>query len=313
MKERINVLCATDEHYAAYCGVMLTSLLENNKNNFISIYIVGDSLSNEIIDRFKTLTESYNADIQIIPPPSSMFADCPIREGDYVSTATYYRIACGDILPDSVNRLIYLDCDILVNTDLNDLWNYDLGEAPCGAVIDSYHYDSQNRLKLNSTYFNAGVLLINVDYFRKNNVIQQCFNVLQENPDRIKMHDQDLLNIVIGDKVKLLPVRFNMLSAFLRTDHCGQPISEKMQDEIIAAVQRPQDLIIHFEYFPKPWQKGAMIQHPFAELWDSYRVKSLWKNSTKIYKAPLKIKARNCIMYILWFFKIKKKPKYYLI
>lgn len=310
--KKINILCATDENYAAYCGVMLTSLLENNRNNFISIYIIGDSLSDESKKKYVSLQDYYHTEIHIITPPVNLFNECPIRKGDHVSIATYYRIALGEFLPKNIKKIIYLDCDILVNTDLSVLWNFSLEESPCGAVIDSYCYDNQQRLKIDSTYFNAGVLLIDVEKFREDCIMQKCFDILQKDPDRIKLHDQDMLNIVIGNKVKLLPVRFNMLSAFLLTEHCGQPMSRELHNEIVSTIRDSSKLIIHFEAFPKPWQKGYMIEHPFAKLWNKYRLQSMWKGA-KIIDAPLKTKIRSNIMSLLWTLGIKKRPKYYLI
>ena len=307
----INILCATDENYAAYCGIMLTSLFENNKNNSLEIFLLADQLSVNSKDKFRQLSDKYKTTINLITPSSDLYSNFPVRPGDHVTKAAYYRISCGELLPEEIKKVIYLDCDIIVNSDLKDLWEISLESNLFGAVIDSYFFQAKDRLNLNS-YFNSGVLVIDVDKFRKENINSKCLETLREDPEKIKMHDQDLLNIVAQNRVFQLSPRFNMMSAFLRKEHLTTYFSVSMQNKVRSYSNQPESLILHYEYFPKPWQKGALIPHPFEHVWNKYKNLSLWNDSVKITYAPLKKRLTNAIIRFLWTVKIKHKPQYYI-
>lgn len=112
VSESINILCTPDNNYVPYCGIMLTSLLENNKDASFSIYIISDNLSDENKIALKKLIQLYRCNIIFIPINKELFKQCPIREGDHVSIAAYYRIFAPKLLPENINKIIYLDCDI---------------------------------------------------------------------------------------------------------------------------------------------------------------------------------------------------------
>ena len=313
MNQQINILCACDENYAAYCGIMLTSLLEHNRGNYIVIYIFVSELSTKSIERFNSLKELFDCEINMIEPDKSVFDGCVMRDGDHVSLATYYRLVCGNILPEHVKKIIYLDCDVIVNTDLNELWCVDLGNNVCGGVTDAFYIEASGRLRIDTKYFNAGMLLIDVEAFRRLDVSGKCFKLLRDDPERIKFHDQDLLNIVVGDRVKRLPLRWNMLTAFLRTDHAEQYIAPEMEEEIAEEAVRPERLIIHYEYLPKPWQPWVMVRHPFYDLWHQVRRRSLWADAPLDRKVPFSRKLRIIALNIMWRLGIKRRPQYYII
>ena len=125
MKERYNILCATDDNYVPYCGIMLTSLFENNKELKLYIYILAEHLSDRSRNEFATLARNYNQKIEIITVNNDTLKDCPIRIGDYVSIATYYRLLAPILLPSEIDKVLYLDCDIIINDNISELYNED--------------------------------------------------------------------------------------------------------------------------------------------------------------------------------------------
>ncbi|MCM1337465.1 MAG: glycosyltransferase family 8 protein [Candidatus Amulumruptor caecigallinarius] len=292
---------------------MLTSLLESNRQNQIAVYLLTDGLSGATQNRFRLLSDTYGCEISLITPSQNVFRHCIVRDGDHVTTAAYYRVACAELLPNYVERVIYLDCDIIVNTDLRELWDTPLDGAFCGVVTDSFYVEGSERLGISTSYFNSGMMLIDVEAFRRQDVARKCFKLMREEPERIKFHDQDLLNIVVGDKVKRLPLRWNMLTAFLRTDHAEQYIAPEMEAEIAAEAAHPERLIIHYEYLPKPWQPWVMIRHPFYNLWHEVRHRSLWADAPIDRKVPLSLKLRILTLNALWSIGLKKRPQYYIV
>lgn len=310
----MNVLCATDDNYAPYCGIMLTSLLENNKDRHINIFVIASRISTKNQNRIYELVKRYNCTIQIVEPDLSLFSNCPIKEGDHVSLATYYRFLCGTLLPSDVHRILYLDCDIIVNTDLRDLYEMDLDTNIAAACIDSYSSHHRKRLSLGCEYVCAGVMLLDIDLFRADDIEHHCFEIVKEKYEQLLYHDQDVLNIVIGNRIKHISPKYNMMSAFLRKEKADLEMRKEFAKQIIETLEKEGDnLIIHYEYLPKPWQKWVMMPHPFTKLWYRYRKRSPWPDAPIDRKAPLKLKLNVLLLRLLWNVGIKKRPDYYLV
>lgn len=308
-KEKINILCSTDNNYAAYCGITLTTLYENNRNNDITVYLLTDGLNDNEVQKFRQFEQRYNTTVHIITVQREDFKHCPIREGDHVSLATYYRIVCTDLLPETIDKILYLDCDIMVKCDLSPLWNTDVTGKAMGVVVDGFHLQHEDRLSFSRrTYFNGGVLLMNLDYFRNNRIAEKCLNYIHDFPDKIILHDQDALNIVCHYELLYLPLQYNFQTAFLRT---RKTYDEFLSEEVLQSVNK-SDLIVHFDAFPKPWSRYLYVEHPFAEEWKRYRNMSLWPDAVSTRPLVTQI-LRVSFFRLLWFLGIKKRPQVYIV
>lgn len=313
MKSIINILCATDSNYAALCGIMLTSLFENNKNSTFNIYILTDGITNEDQKKLERLTSSNNADLSIIKLNASDFSNCPIWPGDHLSTAAYYRLMVSELLPKSINKVLYIDCDIIVNDSIQALWEQNIEDVAIGAVLDAEFFNSEFyqrlQIKNKNQYFNSGVLLINLEYWRRKNVVKRCFECIEKNKHLLRFHDQDTLNMVLQEEVTILPIKYNLQTPFLMTCFSSNYIN--IMPEIKQAIQRP--CIIHYIGSGKPWN-GKISNHPFKSYFHHYKNLSAWKNvDISKTKAPISSLMIWYINNILWFLKLKKEPNIYII
>lgn len=272
----VNILCATDDNYAALCGIMLSSLLENNGDILFNIFILTEGLDEEKKDKYCSLEEKYNAKITILQVNKSQFEKCPLWAGDHLSVAAYYRLMAPELLPQEVDKVLYLDCDIIIHGSIKTLWSEDVREYAIGAVLDAQFYNEEFYERLNipkeSRYFNSGVMLMNLKYWRCNNVTERCFDCINKNRQILKYHDQDTLNLVLKDETKLLPIKYNLQSPFLM-----QGLQERyscIRNEIRLAIEKP--IIIHYIGGGKPWL--GLSFHPFRAVFFKYRQKSLWRN-----------------------------------
>ena len=97
------------------------------------------------------------------------------------------------ILPNNISKALYLDCDLIINGNISSLFTIDLNDYASGAVFDGGTDDirTYNRLKYSSGngYFNAGVLLMNLEYWRINNVMESLFSFIKEHPERLMFWD----------------------------------------------------------------------------------------------------------------------------
>ncbi len=281
--DTIEIVCSTDDKYVMPIGVMLTSLFENNREeNVYNIHLLHGGITDGHIKLIETLVSNYGQKISFYKIDEQTFKNFPIGKSyqtDHVgsSMATYYRLFLTQILPDNIDKVIYIDCDILVMKSLRELWNIDMSNLAIAAVPDSYnnvitHY---NRLRYSPKqgYFNAGFLLINLKYWREHRVWSKFLDYVINNPERLACHDQDVLNYVFKDVKKELPLKYNMLNEFW-FDVRYSMISWEYEKQILEGQENP--VIIHFTCIPKPWYKNCA--HPYKKMFDKYKSMSLWSN-----------------------------------
>ena len=207
----------------------------------------------------------------------------------------YFRLFVTKFLPSDLHKVIYLDCDMVVCKNLTPLWNTDLDGYAIGAVTD-YHNDNMEvytRLKYDPKYgyINTGMLLINMDYWRTNNVIDLFKDYIKNNPDKLVFADQDVLNPLFYDKKKILPICYNLSTAFLFKPQLLS-ISSRFLPEIEEAFNNPT--IIHYTT-DRPWFKNC--SNPMLHYWEKYRDMTIWKGQTMDQK-KLSIKRRVIHLYV---------------
>ena len=307
-----NILCATDDNYVPYCGIMLTSLFENNKELNFCIYILAEHLSEKSRNEFATLAKKYSQKIEIITVDSKRLKDCPIRTGDHVSIVTYYRLLAPILLPSDVDKILYLDCDMIINGNISALYNEDIKEHPIAMSKDEAFFIEEKYERLDYcksyAYKNAGVTLINLKYWRENKIADKCLEYISKYPERVKFHDQDTLNAVLHKEIKLLPIKYNLQTGFLYTDYTRY--YENDMPEILEATKSP--VIIHFTGVSKPWFKDS--RHPYRKRFMHYKNISLWKahplkeNRYSLYERIIRLRNE-----IIWALGIMKRPKSYII
>lgn len=268
----MNIVCATDDNYVQHCGVMLTSLFENNRDEIINVYLLTEGLSNESMAAIQRIIERYNAFFYYCQINAAFFDKCPIRKNDHVSIATYYRFVIPQVLPLTESKVLYLDCDIIIRKQISELWNIDLTDYAIAAVDETICQSQEvfRRLQYDAKYgyFNAGVMLINVEYWRQNSISENLFNYVNLNTDKIILHDQDTLNAVLHDCWLPVVTTWNMGETFYRA--CIEPDNQ----ELFRYLKDPA--ILHYTWRPKPWNYGSC--HPLKNEYFKYLALTQWRN-----------------------------------
>lgn len=310
MNDIIHILGSTDDSYTPWYGVMLTSLFENNKESKFVVHMLTGGLNQENRDALKRLTDLYGHKIHLIHVDESRLSSCPIRIGDHVSLATWFRLLAPMLLPDNVDKLLYLDGDIIIDGSVKDLWATDVSHVAIGACIDESYMDQEvyRRLGLDAAipYTSAGVLLINLRYWREHRVMERCLDCVARMADKLLFHDQDTLNVVLQKEKMILPVKWNLQHGFLRP-WFFDAFEPHFQEEIIKATESP--IIIHYSGPGKPWFKYN--DHPFKSYFLYYKHKSYWKDNPQINTYRTIDLVRDIIGRILRF--IHLKPALYII
>ncbi len=306
----LNVLYGCDNNYAPYTGVSMTSLFENNRDmDTINVYFAGVDISADNTRKFHTLCEKYDRNIIWLDTKRAMERTKEYRcKGWNGSLATWLRFFVLEQIPDSVENLLWIDSDTLVYGNLLELVSLDLDEYAMAAVGDSICLGGRARtgLKETDTYFNAGVLLFNLEYWRKENTLIALMEHLQKNVDRYKANDQDLLNDFLKYKIFKLDLKYNCQGFLFAYDEDAYLDNLKWKGnafytkkEIVEAKEQP--CIVHFFRFlgDYPWAIGKQNFHPLKEKYLYWKNMSLWKDDNGVQVKKDLIYRIEKILYIL--------------
>lgn len=286
MNDEIHVVCATDSNYIPYCGVMVTSLFENNKGEKICIHVLGVGLTDENRGRLTQIGRKYIQNILFYDVNTLIACNDNLKKWNdqnnkYWSLAAFSRLFIEDLLPSTIERVIYLDIDIVVCGSLCSLWMDNLEEYLVGWVVDGAPEPNMKRLNL-SGYFNTGVLLLNLNLWRKHNIQQQCLEYLNTHWQDLRYADQDVLNPVLQKySYKILHPKYNVYSYFFLCDvYYKQFIPQEYREKGREAMNVP--VILHFISPVKPWHKDC--DHPMKNEWLKYLQMTEWKDMEMNYK-----------------------------
>lgn len=260
------------------CGVMLKSLCENNRN--VNAFIVIDeSVDDKCKEVLRGIVEPYQGNtLSFILVDGSYFKDFPLLDYLPISRATYYRLLLAEILPTDIDKVIYLDCDVIIRHPLDDFWNTVIDGYAVGCVMEQEidNIEHYNRLMYSHDYgyFNAGVLLVNLKYWREHNLTKLFMNYVETYPQRILYNDQDVLNGVLHKETLYVSPTYNAQIGFFWKKEKKRYCVSKYGKEIEEIVKDPY--ILHFSTGFKPWFHSC--QHPMRNEFLKYRNMTIWKN-----------------------------------
>jgi lipopolysaccharide biosynthesis glycosyltransferase len=264
MKPVANVACTIDESYAQHCGVMLCSLFRNNAGVDFRIFVISDGLSDDAQQKLRSVAASHGQRLEIVPVDPGVLDGAPVS--DHVSLATYFRILIPRVLPDDVDRVLFLDSDVIVRGSLAELYEEQIEEYTHAAVANPLSEEALARLSIPAghAYFNAGVLLLNLRRWRHEGLVEKILGYVKSNTDKLRWWDQDALNATLYARWKRWPPTWNAQEAFfanLTSVELGVSAEE-------LAEARSQPKIVHFTGSgSKPWMYYG--SHPFKR--DYYR------------------------------------------
>ena len=283
----IHIACNIDSHYVRHCAVTLVSLFENNRREEFSVHVIARGLSGGEKDILTQLAAKYGSRVLFYEPDLRLLEGFTIRKfSKRISMATYYRCILSALLPREVDKVLYLDCDIVVTGDVRPLWGTPLDGVGVAAVEDMGCREAARyevlKYPMEDSYFNAGVLLVNLDWWREHDVPRACADYYHRYPERILFNDQDLLNSVLHAHKRLVGLKWNVQDAFYRRP---RRMDEAWRARFAQVLLHP--VILHFTN-RKPWEYDS--QHPLRGVYFKYQDLTPWRGQRVLHNPLMRLK-----------------------
>jgi lipopolysaccharide biosynthesis glycosyltransferase len=250
----MNILVTLNANYLGPLTTMLTSLFLNNPDERFTIYLMHSSIDDGPLERLGAYVGQHGGALEIIRVDEGEFADAPVLM--HYTKEMYYRLLAHRFLPPEVDRILYLDPDILVLNAVRPLYETDLdGYLYAACYHDKFSLKEINRIRLMpydiDYYYNSGVLLMNLGLQREQIREDVIYQFVEKNRSRLVMPDQDILNALYSKKIKPLDetlynydARFYLYYKFKSNGQCDM-------DYVIN-----RTVILHFCGKKKPWNRA---------------------------------------------------------
>ncbi|MBR2731429.1 MAG: glycosyltransferase family 8 protein [Clostridia bacterium] len=265
----MNILVTLDSNYVSPLCVMLRSLVRTTRGRRFEIYVIHSSLTQADLDRMTQALDGAQAALHPIVAPAALFEGVPVL--DRLSRETYYRLLLGELLPETVHRVLYLDPDIVINRDLSALYDLDL----CGKTVAAapHLFGILERVNLRRLgiprgrrYVNAGVLLFDLDRWRAAVTAERLFSYINANVKKLLLADQDVLNVLMQDQLLYVDERlYNLDEKTYRIYHCFGG-----HRRIDLPWVRAHAVVIHYNGKHKPWRERP-YRGKLGEFFEAYQ------------------------------------------
>ena len=271
-KKSIPVFYACDDNFVKYTIVSLQSMMEHaSKDRTYEIHVLHTNISEEMQQKMYTMqNENFTVQFDNVTEYLHEIQEkLPLR--DYYSKTTYFRLFIAEMFP-KLDKAVYIDSDTVVLGDIAQLYDYELGDSYVGAcneqvMIQEDVYGTYVEKVLGverNNYFNAGMLVINCEQFRKNQVLRQFIELLLTY-NFVVTQDEDYLNLICHNKVCWLPQKWNV--------------------EVFGTIPCPEEeiCVLHYIMVSKPWHyRDCRLQQYF---WDSAKKTSVYEEIVQVLKS----------------------------
>lgn len=299
-----NFIYSTSNEYAPYCMTSMSSLLKNNSDlDNVKFYVLSNDIEEAMKKNMRAVADKFRAEVE--------FIDCMLtiseifRGGAQLNfnVSSFLRIFIPQLLPRDVEKALFIDSDTYINYGIKELYDTDITEYLCGMSYNQPIYEEMLKeasLNKDEEYFNAGVILINLEKWRERNIQNEILNYYYKQGGNFPTDDQSVINAIVGKETKVLSYKYNSMIgnfywSYKKFCKINTIIGRKTSEEYLEAKKTP--VIVHFNGpGVRPWEK--FCAHPYAK---KYRDELLYCNPGYCLK-----NAKQSIIY-LWMQYLKHK------
>ncbi|MFG6674313.1 glycosyltransferase family 8 protein [Leuconostoc lactis] len=264
----IDLLVTVDDHYVKPLKVLLFSIKQTNPGQHFDIWLLHANITPSVLQALATFVDQLGFNLHAIKVPLAAWAEAPTAKFKQYPPEMYFRLLCGDYLPDTLHRVIYLDPDILVINPIKPLFDMPLAGHMLAAashmgLTGITQTINHVRLGTRQAYFNSGVMLMDLDKMRQRVRLQDIFDVIASRGRELILPDQDILNYLYG--ADILPIPEEVWNYDTRDNivHYAKSFGEVDMQWVMK-----NTVILHFCGRPKPWEKS--IINRYAVLYQHY-------------------------------------------
>ncbi|MEI0491360.1 glycosyltransferase family 8 protein [Brachyspira intermedia] len=254
--KNFNICFTSNDKYAPFMSTVIVSILKNSKEdeNFY-FHVITNDISDENKNMIEKLKEIKTFDIKYYIPNVEKYNKWfeKINHKRYYDPSHFYRLDIPT-LTSSCDKILYLDCDIIVNSSLSELFDMDISEYFAFAVEDKGDLNFLNKYKIKigledkHKYFNAGILLLNNKLYLEKNLDLECESYFNKYCNIIECADQDILNYLFKDNVKFIDNKWN--------DFTSKNVNTSS--------------IIHYVGKIKPWNRNCPSNEAVELFWNYF-------------------------------------------
>ncbi|MDD9266531.1 glycosyltransferase family 8 protein [Paenibacillus sp. GCM10023248] len=280
----LHVVYSSDNNYAQHVGVSMVSLFENNKEfDHIHVYLIQNAVSLDNKSKLEEVCKKYKRTITFIGF-DEISAKLNLNIGNTISLNAYARLFLTSALENTIDKIIYFDCDSIINGSLHELWHTDISDHYVAGVCDTVSDNTKIKINMHidRQYINSGMLLINLKKWREDEIERRFIEFISAHHGQVFHHDQGTINGVLNDKFVILHPKYNAMTTYftMSRNEIIQYYGLRYyysEAELVEAVNNP--VFIHYTpaFVNRPWIKGC--KHPLAARYHDYLKISPWKES----------------------------------
>lgn len=278
---KITVVCAVDNNYLRHCAALLHSLYEAHRDHSLVVYVLHGDLDLEERGKFLHFLGQYLPSLSLLQADPSVLEGFPVS--GHVTVSTYFRLLLPSLLPAGLQRVLFIDSDAIVTDSLVELWQMPL-EGKALAAVPEHRRSCADHGYVFGEYFNAGMMVVDLDVWRQSHLIERGRAFAQAHPDRLRHWDQDVLNhvfagqwLAVGDRWNACPHLYGLTG--------GYDLSrDKLTPAELEAIDRPA--IVHYAGpgTVKPWHYRC--PHPWKDSYLRHNALTPWAHIPLLEQPP---------------------------
>ena len=282
-RNQLHVALASDQNYAEFVAVVIVSLFDtNNWQDYATIHLLSNGIDDATLEKLRQHVPEGKGELRVYDV-RTLKEDLGVDVPPTIAITAYARLFLPNLLSSDVERVLYLDCDVVVSGSIEAFYCVDFQEQWVAGVLDTLGGTPKTSvgMALNDEYLNSGVLLMNLDTWREADVTHKCLDFLLDHNGKVTHHDQGIINGVCNHHKLVVHPRFNVTASFFSHPYwllkkLASPFYSS--EEVNEAISAPA--IIHFTqgFFNRPWVDNS--SHPLREVFVYYHSLTQWADDS---------------------------------
>ncbi len=286
-----NIFISCDENYAPHLATTIVSIISNCRTPEMLNFIIGDGgLSSLTISRLNMMIKSKGSAVEYVYLDEEKFEGLEVKR---YGLSIYFRLYLDEVISEDITDILCIDCDTVVVSDIMQITKHVNIEDYTIAAVENIGRSPFKSLGLQKgDYFNCGLMLINMNQWRKKNIGKNALSFLRKHPELCLYPEQSSLNKVIRGEWTKLPITWNAQRPAYKIIEKRLAEQHRPKHEFVESIQTPN--VIHYMgKNSKPWDEHTL--HPLKDVYFFYRAKTPWPLNTKKTKRNLYKSLKHCL------------------